>query len=76
MNAYVESNLLILGDPFLSRRFSDATAELLQPIVHRNHGDHHSRSTSCRHARVRKQELPTGRGRRTLGHRSRGVTDQ
>jgi DNA replication protein DnaC len=37
MRAYVEPDLLVLDDLFLARRISDASAELLQHIVHQRY---------------------------------------
>jgi len=37
MRAYVEPDLLVLDDLFLARRISDASAELLQTIVHQRY---------------------------------------
>ena len=37
LRAYVEPDLLVLDDLFLARRISDASAELLQTIVHQRY---------------------------------------
>jgi DNA replication protein DnaC len=37
LRAYVEADLLVLDDLFLARRISDASAELLQTIVHQRY---------------------------------------
>jgi len=37
MKSYLEPNLLVLDDLFLARKISDASAELLQTIVHRRY---------------------------------------